>query len=39
MVDGISQMKEVARKLLKIGVSLTEIALVTDLDIETIKNL
>ena len=37
--NGMVDKKDIARKLLKIDVSLKEIALVTDLDIETIKSL
>ena len=39
MVDEVTKMKEVARKLLRMGISQTEISLITDLDIETIKTL
>ena len=36
---GLIDAKEVAKKMLKIGISLTEIALITDLDIDIIKSL
>ena len=39
LVDRLSEMQEVARKMLKIGIPHTEIALITDLDIDIIKSL
>ena len=39
MVDRVTEMKEVAKKMLRVGDSLEKVSLVTDLDIEILKTL